>query len=133
MIKSVLLIGAMASAMLFAGNQQVVSLNELSNEKLESFTQGKLQDIAVACPAGMVLPLKFSLQGEFLALESEGASSVKILKTCFLKCVGGEFLCSLDGKNWKGVLEIFTGNLGVELDNSNNGPFINVSCELNQK
>ena len=78
---------------------QVVSINELTDAHIESFTQGKLQDTIVKCPAGMVLPLTLSLQGEFFA--SEGESSLKILKTCFVKYTGETYLLSLDGKSWK--------------------------------
>src|SRR5260221_11252464 len=107
MMKKMILIGVLGTAVCAAN--QVVSLNQLSDENIESFIKGKLQDTIVKCPAGMVLPLTLSLQGDFLALESVGHSSVKILKTCFVKCVGEMYLFSLDGKSWKEFSEFFTG------------------------
>lgn len=130
MMKKVMLVGVLGSAMLFA-DQKIVSLSELTDENVESFTKGKLQDMVVKCPAGMVLPLTLSLQGEFL--ESDGHSSVKILKTCLVKCLGETFLFSLDGKNWKEFSAFFTGNLSVEFHNTDNGPFVGVHCGLQQK
>ena len=133
MMKKMMLVAAMGTAVLFAADQKVVSLSELTDENVESFTRGKLQDAVIKCPAGTVLPLTLSLKGEFLAIETEGRPSVKILKTCFAKCVGEAFLFSLDGKNWKEFSEFFTGNLSVEFHNTDNGPFVGVSCGLNQK
>jgi hypothetical protein len=133
MIKKMMLVGAMGTAVLFAGNQNVVALSELTDETIESFMQGKLQDTIVKCPAGMVLPLTLSLQGEFLALESEGGSSVKILKTCFVKCVGETYLFSIDGKSWKEFPEFFAGELRAEFHNTDKGPFARVDFKLDQK
>jgi len=130
-MKKMLLIGMLGTVM--GAANQVVSLNQLSDENIESFTQGKLQDTIVKCPAGMVLPLTLSLQGEFLALESEGQSSVKILKTCFVKCVGETYLFSLDGKSWKEFSDFFTGKLSAEFHNTDKGPFGHMGCELHQK
>jgi hypothetical protein len=130
-MKKVMLIGVLGTALCAANH--VVSLSELTDENIESFTQGKLQDTVVKCPAGMVLPLTLSLQGEFLALESAGESSVKILKTCFMKCLGETYLFSLDGKTWKEFSEFFTGKLSAEFHNTDKGPFAHVGCELFQK
>jgi hypothetical protein len=131
MMKKVMLIGILGTALCAAN--QVVSLNELTDENIESFFHGKLHDTVVKCPAGMVLPLTMSLQGEFLALESEGESSVKILKTCFVKCLGETYLFSLDGKCWKEFSGFFTGKLSAEFHNTDKGPFAHVGCELHRK
>lgn len=130
-MKKMMLVGALGIAVLCA--DKVVCLSEVTDADIESFTQGKMKDTIVKCPAGMVLPLNFSLKGEFLAVESEGESSVKILKTCFMKCLGETYLFSLDGKNWKEFSEFFTGNLSASFHNTGSGPFVGVSCELNQK
>lgn len=130
-MKKMLLVGVLGTALCAANH--VVSLNELTDENIESFTQGKMHDTIVKCPAGMVLPLTLSLQGEFLALESKEQSSVKILKACFVKCVGETYLFSLDGKNWKEFSEFFTGKLSAEFHNTDKGSFAHVSCELFQK
>ena len=131
MMKKMLLVGVLGTALCAANH--VVSLNELTDENIESFTQGKMQDTVVKCPAGMVLPLTLSLQGEFLALESKGQSSVKILKTCFVKSVGETYLFSLDGKSWKEFSEIFAGKLNAEFHNTDQGPFAHLGCELSRK
>jgi hypothetical protein len=129
MIKKMLLVGVLGTAACFAS--QVVNLTELTDAHIESFTQGKLQDTIVKCLAGTVLPLTLSLQGEFLA--SEGESSLKILKTCFVKYVEETYLFSLDGKSWKEFSEFFTGKLSAEFHNTGKGPFAHVGCELHQK
>lgn len=128
-MKKMLLVGVLGTAMCAAN--QVVSLNEITDENIESFTQGKMQDTIVKCPAGMVLPLTLSLKGEFLALE--GHSSVKILKSCFVKYVEEMYLFSLDGKSWKEFSEFFTGKLSAEFHNTDKGPFAHVGCELRLK
>jgi len=134
-MKRILLIGVMGTAILCAAEPEVVSLGDLTEETLENFTKGKQQNVVVECPAGMVLPLTLSLQGEFLALESRGetAAHVKILKTCFMKCINETFFFSLDRKSWKEFSEFFTGKLSAEFHNTDKGPFFGVGCELHQK
>ncbi|HEX2578903.1 MAG TPA: hypothetical protein VHK67_00675 [Rhabdochlamydiaceae bacterium] len=131
MMKKMMLITILGTALCAA--EQVVSLYDLADENIEQFMQGKLQDVVVKCPAGMVLPLTFSLQGEFLGLESASQSSMKILKTCFVKCYGEKYLFSLDGKRWKEFSEFFTGKLHAEFHNTESGPLAYVGCELHQK
>ena len=130
------MVAVAGTAMVFADPKpEVVSLLDLKQEMIESFMHGKLSNIIVACPAGTILPLKLAVQGEFLALESkeEVPAYVKILKTCLVKSAGEAFLVSLDGKNWKDFSEFFTGKLGAQFQNSEQGAFVGLSCELNQR
>ncbi len=132
----VLLVAVAGTTMVFADTKpEVVSLIDLKQEMIENFMQGKLSNMVVECPAGTVLPLKLSMQGEFLALRSkeEIPAYVKILKTCLVKSAGETFLVSLDGKNWKDFSDFFTGKVGVQFQNSEQGAFVGLSCELNHR
>jgi len=136
MMKSMLLVAGMGVAAVFADPKiEMVNLSDLTEKTLESFTQGKLPNTVIVCPAGTVLPLTLSLEGEFLSLESseEFPAQVKIVKTCLVKCQGETFFFSLDGKNWKEFSEFFTGKLGAAFHTSDQGPFVGLDCELNQK
>ncbi len=114
-------------------NARPIALGEMTQGMVEDFIQGKQQDMVVICPEGTVLPLNLSLKGEFLALQEHAPVHVKILKTCWVKCVEGTFLFSLDAKNWKDFSEFFTGKLGASVGIHEQGPFAGVECELLQR
>lgn len=105
---------------LFA-DDQILVLSELTSEMKEDFLNGKVLE----CLEGTVLPFRFSLKGEFL--EGENFSTIKVLKTCFIKCVNEVFLFSTDLKDWKEFHKFFNGNLGVSLDA---GPEFSLNIEL---
>jgi hypothetical protein len=66
-----LLAAVLGTAALFAdGKPAIVKVGDLTPEALEDFSKGKLQNMAVLLPAGQVLPLRFSVRGEFLALDT---------------------------------------------------------------
>jgi hypothetical protein len=135
MMKRILVIAAMGTAAVFAADPQVISLVDLNKETVEDFTEGKLPNIIISCPEGTILPLTFSLKGEFLALDSqeEFPAHVKIIKTCLVKCVEETFLFSLDGKKWKDFSKFFTGNVGVGFYATDKGPYLGVDCELKHR
>lgn len=134
-----LLITALGIGAIFAADlsakPQMVHLSDLTQKVMEDFIEGKHENMVVICPEGMVLPLSLGVKGEFLALQpSEQAPvQVKILKTCFVKCVGKVFFFSLDGENWKDFSEFFTGKLGASIGVGDQGPFAGVECELFQR
>lgn len=133
-----LMIAALGIGAIFAADlcakPQMVHLGDLTQKVMEDFIEGKHENMVVICPEGMVLPLTFSVKGEFLALQSsEAPAQVKILKTCFVKCVGKVFFFSLNGEHWRDFSEFFTGKLGASLGVGEQGAFAGVDCELYQR
>ena len=125
-----LMIATLAAASIFGA--EATRLEDLTKESLEDFVEGKSENMIVACPAGLVLPLNLSLKGEFLALEPH-QQAVKILKTCFVKQVKETFYFSADGKTWKDFSQFFTGKLGVSISIEQDKPVAGVECELTQR
>ena len=149
-MKNIRLMGCMLMAVMGSGplmaapilthkewqDNQVISLLDLNESVIQDFTQGKMGDYILKCPEGACLPLKMTLKGQFLALESTAITPLylKILKTCYVRCETQEnFLFSTDLQTWKGFSEFFTGALNVSVDHQNGGPVAGVELELNQR
>lgn len=113
----------------------VVGLGELTDSNVGDFFSGLLPQIAIEIPEGARLPLSLSLSGDFITLESDRPEiyTLKVIKTCFLRCADGIFLFSTDLQNWLEFDEFFSGNVTVSVDTSEILPKIGVSIELNQK
>ena len=117
------------------GNQ-AMSLLSISQQEIQDFSQGKLADYILECPAGACLPLTVALKGNFLALEptSDTPLYLRVLKSCYVRCEEKEnFLFSTDLQKWEGFSEFFTGNLTVSVENLNRSPSAGIGLELNQR
>src|SRR4029077_21026346 len=111
---------------------QIVTLSELTKERVEDFFAGKRSEFILECTEGAILPFKLSFQGDFFALADDEVSlAIKILKTCYIKCIDETFFFSTDLQNWKGFQEFFTGMMGVSLDVNENIPTVGLNIELN--
>ncbi len=144
-----LMVALSATSAMFAANQsihigskshvmtpdnQVITLSELTKEMVEDFFAGKTSRFILECPQGAVLPFSLSLQGEFLSLSSdELPRTVKVLKTCYIKCVDETFFFSADLQIWKDFHEFFTGMMGVSLNVNERTPTVGLNIELNQR
>ena len=98
----------------------VLNLTNISEKQLEEFFKGETVDLVLECPEGFSLPFHLSLKGEYLSLEpaDQPAYSLKILKTCFIKCLGETFLFSDDWVCWHECQDFFTGSIGFSLKDS---------------
>jgi hypothetical protein len=117
-------------------SSQIIKIEKLNQQEIESFSEGKLGDRILECSQGAYLPLKMTLRGEFLALESEHAAPLylKILKTCYIRCEEKEnFLFSTDLQHWKRFSEFFTGRVGVSVNADNDGVIAELEIELDQR
>ena len=113
----------------------VVGLGDLTETGVGEFCNGLLPQIAIEIPEGARLPLNLFLSGDFLTLESDRPEiyTLRVIKTCYLRCVEGIFLFSTDLQNWLGFDEFFSGNVTISLDTAEIVPKIGISIELNQK
>lgn len=115
---------------------QIISLLNLDERAMQDFTQGKMGDYTLECPKGAYLPLRMTLKGEFLALESAIATPLylRVLKNCYIRCENKEkFLFSSDLEQWEEFPDFFTGELKVSVETQNGGPVARVELELNQR
>lgn len=113
---------------------EIVPVSAITNEILMNFFQGKTPHIALEFTEGTILPFRVSLSGEFLAIENNDSPRIiKVMKTCYVRSVGGNFLFSADLHNWKDYHAFFTGKLGISFAVADGIPFIDVGLELNQK
>lgn len=112
----------------------VIPFIDLSQENMRDFVNGTLTDAVLECPAGIKLPFEFTVEGDCLGLDGvESLRNIKILKSCFIKREGEEFLFSLDLQEWSTFQEFFTGMLGASLNINENGPVFGINIELNQR
>ncbi len=125
-------IGLLTACTTLLNGSQVVNLLNLNSTDVHEFSQGKLKDCILECPEGASLPFKTVIKGDFLA--SESASTLKILKTCFIRCEGeGNFLFSSDMQTWKGFSEFFTGAISVSVEAQEENPVASLELKLNQR
>lgn len=115
-------------------DDRIISLAQLDEGIVQDFLQGKMSDYSLECPTGSDLPLKMTVKGEFLFLDSgETTLNLRILKTCYIRYEGKDnFLFSTDLQEWKGFSEFFTGELKASVSIQNGGPIARLELELNQ-
>lgn len=112
----------------------VIGLSELTYDRIEDFFAGKAPHVVLECTQGSILPFNISLASEFLALDgAEAPHTIKVLKTCFIKCVEGTFYFSADLQSWKDFQGFFTGMIGVSLNVNDSSPEVGLNIELNQR
>lgn len=108
----------------------------LTERKIQDFSQGKLGNCILECPRGAILPFKITLNGELLYLEPESAALLylRIRKSCYLRCEeNANFLISTDLQKWEGFSEFFTGNVSVAVEQRRGLPVAGLEIDLNQK
>ena len=123
-----------ATQLLAAPKTQIIRLSELNARVIEDFSQGNRSDCILECAAGVSLPFKLTLKGEFLGLEAAPQLHLNILKTCYIRCEEKEnFLFSTDLQTWKAFSEFFTGELRLSVETENSHPVAGLQLELNQR
>jgi hypothetical protein len=101
----------------------IIPLTEMS----ERFSTG---EEILECQEGVELPFEFVLQGEYLSLTGV-EQTVKVEKTCYIKCVGEELYFSSDLKKWSPFLEFFTGSVSISVNKDL--PKVCFTVELNSR
>lgn len=114
---------------------QLVKLTDVTEEMLSAYGEGTCQNVILECPEGAEFPLSLGAGGEFLSMTGEELPpyKVKILKTCYIKCMGDELLFSGDLAEWKEFVDFFKGQFSVAINASNGRPELIVSTDLNQR
>ena len=113
---------------------RVVALQDMNNEMLEGFFTGKIPGVVLECTEGLNLPFNLMLKGQYLVLDSaDSASTIKILKKCFIKCEKNEVFFSSDLKSWKTFQDFFTGAIGVSVSVDQGTPTVCLNLELNER
>lgn len=123
-----------ATQLLAEPKTQILRLSDLNNTLIQDFSQGNRSDCILECAAGLSLPFKLTLKGEFLGLEAAPPLSLNILKTCYIRCEEKEnFLFSTDLQTWKTFSEFFTGQLRLSVETENSQLVAGLQFELHQR
>ena len=113
---------------------QPVTFADLTQDRVENFFAGKEDGLVIHCPEGTILPLDISLGGEFLSSsEDNPLGTVRLLKSCFVKCVDEVFFFSTDGETWKGFSDFFTGSVAVSISTTEEAPLVGITLELDER
>jgi hypothetical protein len=115
---------------------QLLRLPDVDEGTLNTFSEGLMGDSILECPEGFAIPFKLDVRGEFFILEPMplAQSALKLLKTCYVRCVEKEnFLFSTDLKTWKEMGEFFTGTVTISLTAEKDETFAGLQIEINQK
>ncbi len=120
MIVSILIPSLMSLSTIFAHDQDVMGLSDLTQQQIESFTLGKMPGAILECREGEVFPFQFNLVSEFLELspQEDTHQTIQIMKTVYIKYDSEkeQYLFSPDMLDWKEFQEFFTGQIGVSLN-----------------
>ena len=99
-----------AGSLQMSAQEKMINLNQADETIVQQFTQAKLADCIMECPTGASFPLRLTIEGEFL--HSASISTLKILKTCYIRCQEPEhFLFSADKQHWSEFEVFFTGEV----------------------
>lgn len=111
----------------------VLHIEDINQETLQTFLQGKLTDFVLECPEGTKLPLYFSLKGDIMASEEQETTPLFITfsRTFYIRCEKDQWLFSVDGNEWKGLLDFFTGTISFGLDACQGFPKASFGVEAN--
>ena len=114
---------------------ELYKISEMTEEQLQEFFSGENPQVTVEIPEGLNLPLNLSLQGEFLALASniDALYTLKVSKTCFIRCFQNMFFFSADLQSWSPFQEFFTGCIGVSLNVTDSYPSVSLNVDLNKR
>lgn len=114
-------------------SDRIVKIEEVD----QLFSQGKLlNNVILECTEGSLLPLKISIKGDLLSLDSEDKNpmTLKILKTFYIRCDEKEqFFFSTDLQEWKEFSEFSTGMLNALLKSENGVPTASLDLQLNHR
>lgn len=114
--------------------KEPVSILDFKDHVYQEFIQGKLDDVIIKYPEGTIVPLKLSLKGDVLAIDSTGEINLKTLKTCYIRCPSQDHLLfSSDLKEWKTFPEFFMGNIKMSIKPQNIEHVANLEMELDQR
>lgn len=125
----------LASSMLCAeAKTGMIDILDLDPAAVEEFAKGDYQDVIVRCPEGIFLPFHMNIKGEFLDLDPTPLVYIKVVKTCYIKCLGPQVLLfSSDLKVWKNFDEFFTGSINLSYKIEDKEPAIGLNALLNQR
>lgn len=137
-MKQLLQITTIAALILFAAlsEAQTMRATDLDSATWGKLVNGQMNGFVVEFRKGDALPINFSAEGDFFETGHTQPNYLNIKKDFWMMGTTKEILFSLDGKNFKPLSEVATGNLMVGAgSNQNDGRanFLNIVLKANQK
>ncbi|NGX39031.1 MAG: hypothetical protein KR126chlam1_00350 [Chlamydiae bacterium] len=127
---------------LFSGpvfSAEIVQASYASQEVLQSVYEGKKPELILKFCQGEEFPLLFNSESSFFSFhdlsDGEMPYYIKLKQDLYMRCSSeGVLLLSLDQKEWKTFLELFTGefSIGFQKDDFNQ-PVLEISLDLHKK
>lgn len=114
---------------------EIVPLNDVSCEMMDSFRDGQLQGTAIEFPQGTRIPLDLFLHGDAFTTEKEGEGQIYLtmLQNIYVSSDGNDLFFSQDAVNWKGFAEFFTGVASFQIGVVEDEPVLRLGAELMQR
>lgn len=114
-----------------AANYRYFYLSDMAQEEVLQRLQNPEATDVLVCPEGTRLPVSFAFKGDLIELDSskEGAYSIVMKQTFYLRLAEEQVLISLDGHNWKQWDELLTGMISVTLSHGQDSPRLQLGGE----
>lgn len=115
--------------------ENVIPIQEVSEEMIERIMKGSCLDVAVECTAGTTISLRPFVKGDLINLDRIGHSdlTLNVIKSFYLRSNGEEVLFSWDCQDWKTFFEFLTGNARISLSVKDDHVFAEMGAELNAR
>ena len=97
---------------------EIINLKNTDRSTLERFFSGQYPNIVLECVEGDNFPIQLCLSGNFLNLVvlEQPKYVLKMMKPCFIRFDGDNFLFSVDLSDWKEFKDFFSGKLSFSID-----------------
>lgn len=97
----------LAHAKVFEDTPAIISVNELSSERLQELIYSKSLGFIIELREGTTIPLQFLTKFSFFSMMLDPNLAFRIEKTCYFRVVNGKGYISEDLVNWKKIDQYF--------------------------
>lgn len=103
---------------------RVEKLADISQELLQEYFSGTMENLVLECSEGTNLPFNLNLHGEFLEIKSDEYKEIRMLKTYYIRFVEDNFKFSADLQSWYEFSDFFTGSFNLTVDVGATTPYL---------
>ena len=115
-------------------NYPIINIKNINEEMVNAFMEGEVENVILEFTEGTLLPFSTSLTGNIINILPKEREPIyfSIQETFYLGITSENFYFSSDLVNWEETLNFFTGDIGLQLEPTPQGPILKLSGELNR-
>lgn len=117
----------------FDTTPRILSINELSYERIQELIQSKDSDFMIALEEGASFPLKFLLKHRLFSSMLDPNLSFTVAKTCYLRVVNKKCYISEDLIHWEKTSRLLSGKSKLQLVPNEDKPGFTLQTTLTEE